>query len=231
MENHKSDSKLVRTDKIVSEEKSESLEHFLNSNPYIALGVPENSSAKEIISAWKKLIIQHHPDKSKNPKAKEISQNLNRAVRKLVGKGGILLKYDPTRDIDNRYENSKEDNFGFPDVSDEEWYAGDEFWEYVVNNWKYTDESLKNEKEANEEKEYVLEIFKNNIYTKNDLLMPGWEERSGNNYRTFYKVGSILNDKNLINFHYKQIASQHKMRIYNSDGQIVFDGSKDSPYN
>lgn len=209
------------------------MERFGNSNPYIVLGVSESSSAKEIASAWKELILQYHPDRNKHPQAKEISQMLNKAIRKLVSKGGALLSYDSNNDFITENEMNQNE---YEDIDDEDWYAGDRFWEILAKaeEGRYSDESLLNQKEAREEKEFILDMYadpRNNLDSQ-ELIMTGWDDngrridkdRNVSGFREFTKIGLS------IQFMSEQTAIRHKKRIYNSKGEIVFDGSDPSFY-
>ncbi|MFM7088371.1 MAG: J domain-containing protein [Candidatus Paceibacterota bacterium] len=237
MENYKPE---IGKNKIPGEKEkdnSKSPERFSSGNPYIVLGVSENFSAKEIVSAWKKLLLEYHPDKSKHPQAKEISQYLNRAIRKLVGKDGALLNYNPDYDAGaGNDENVTDWDFGFPNVSDEEWYVGDRYWEILneAEKGKYSDERLRNKKEANEEKEFILSVFNDPEYglDKNDLIMTGWDDDG----RFIDKEGNVTGNRDFTNIgqsirhHSSETVIRHKKRIYNSKGEIVFDGSKPEEY-
>lgn len=247
MENYKPE---LRKGKVSDNETNiqESLGRFSAGNPYIVLGVTETATAKEIVSAWKKLMLEYHPDKSNHPQAKEIAQYLNRAIRKLVSKDGTLLKYNPENDTEiNDDEDIEEWDFGFPNVSDEEWYAGDKYWEYQ-KNIREKDRGVRNDLNQEElklEKDFVLSLFNDPRYDENSpenndpkfdptkkyiyqnsLIKPDLEEE------TFQIVGSRYTQdngvvKNLIDFNQREKAWKFKKRIYNSDGKIVFDGGSE----
>jgi hypothetical protein len=40
---------------------------FYSDDPHVVLGVEKSAAPHEIKTAWKKLIIKHHPDKGGNP--------------------------------------------------------------------------------------------------------------------------------------------------------------------
>jgi curved DNA-binding protein CbpA len=189
-------------------QESESLERFESNNPYTVLGISENATVEEIKSAWKNLIMEYHPDKSQHPKAKEITQKVIDAVRKLVSKDGTLAGY---RNSGDGFD------YGVSEVSDEEWNWGNDIWHEATNYWKYTDYSLRNQNESQEERDYVLRIFsdKENDLSEYELVMPSWSDDGS--YRIFYRVGYGPGSDGA-----KQMATEHKMRIYNSKGEIVF---------
>ncbi len=228
-----------------STSKKESVKQFSNPNPYIVLGTSENSSAKEIVSAWKKLLFEYHPDKSKHPQAKEISQYLNRAIRRLVGKDGTLLNYNPDY---NKEINDDEDitdwDFGFPNVSDEEWYAGDKYWK-ILNEYRQKSRvrgGLEDKEKLQKEKEFVLQLFKEYADTQENLDNPDFDRTKILFHDTlitadiedhdFRIVGSrrvkpngvIENSINY--FNEKENIWRLKERVYNQEGKIVIDGSK-----
>lgn len=216
---------LNKSQNINSESKSnEDFGSFSDPNPYLVLGISQDASAKDIVSAWKKLIMEYHPDKSKHSKAKEISQFLNKAVRKLVAKDGTLLSYNPEHDTEifNNDEDIKEWDFGFPNVSDEDWYAGDKFWEILNESekGKYTNETLEGEKDAQEERDYVLKLFSNPVYglSEWDTVIPSWDDNGkGLGNRKFSQAVSGA----------EEVCKRHNLRIYNNKGQIVFGTGKD----
>lgn len=222
-----------------------SIKHFSDPNPYIVLGISESSSAKEIVSAWKKLLLEYHPDKSKHHQAKEISQYLNRAIRKLVGKDGTLLNYDPGHDIEIGDDEDITDwDFGFPNVSDKEWYAGDKYWEILDEDRqkKRVSGGLEDKDRLQKEKEFVLRLFEEYGDTQENLDNPDFDRTKILFHDTlitadiedhdFRVVGSRyeIEDGRIENsidiFHEKENIWRLKERVYNSEGKIVFDGSK-----
>ncbi len=224
----------------------ESIEQFSNHNPYIVLGISENLPAKEIVSAWKKLILEYHPDKSKHPQAKEISQYLNRAVRKLVAKDGTFLKYNSDYDaeVSNNDEDIKDWDFGFSNVSDEEWYAGDKYWE-ILNEDRQKNRvrgGLEDKEKLQKEKAFVLQLFKEYADTQENLNDPNFDRSKflfhdtlitadieDHDFRVVGSRDTMKNGiiKNSINmFHEKENIWRLKERVYNQEGKIVIDGSK-----
>ena len=225
--------------------EKESIKQFSSPNPYVVLGISENSSAEEIVSAWKKLLLEYHPDKSKHPQAKEISQYLNRAIRKLVAKDGTLLNYNPDYDkeIDDN-EDITDWDFGFPNVSDEEWYAGDKYWE-ILNEDRQKNRvrsGLEDKEKLQKEKEFVLQLFKEYGDTQENLDNPDFDRMKILFHNTlitadiedhdFRVVGSRHKKKNgmiensIDTFHEKENIWRLKERVYNQEGKIVIDGSK-----
>jgi DnaJ domain len=68
----------------------QNLRHFYSRDPYEVLGVPSTSSSEDIKQAWRKAQRKFHPDINKDPRAMEISQNINIAYNILTGGGGDL---------------------------------------------------------------------------------------------------------------------------------------------
>ena len=64
------------------------LRRFYSSDPYEVLGVPSTATSEEIKQAWRKVQRKFHPDVNKDPRAVEISQNINVAYDTLNNKGG-----------------------------------------------------------------------------------------------------------------------------------------------
>lgn len=52
-------------------------------NPYVVLGVAQNSPFSTCRKAWLKLALQHHPDKSKLPNSKHIFDVISKAYQKV----------------------------------------------------------------------------------------------------------------------------------------------------
>lgn len=48
-------------------------------DPYATLGVPRGADARRLRDAYRRLIRQHHPDRSNDPRATERMQRINRA--------------------------------------------------------------------------------------------------------------------------------------------------------
>lgn len=222
----------------------ESTERFSNHNPYIVLGVSENSSAREIISAWKKLMLEYHPDKSGGPNAKEISQHLNRAVSKLVSKDGTLKEYSLENDTYNEEENVEDWDFGFSNVSDEEWYKGDSYWDILDNDRQKNrvNNLLEDKEKLKEEKEFVLQLYKEYADTQENIDDPNFDRSKflyddtlitvdveDNDFRVVGSRNKLKNGiiENSINtFQEKETIWRLKERVYNQEGKIVIDGSK-----
>ncbi|MEI6281092.1 MAG: J domain-containing protein [bacterium] len=66
------------------------LKRFYSQDPYEVLGVPSNATSEEIKQAYRKVQRKFHPDVSKDPRAGEISQNINVAYSVLTNRGGDL---------------------------------------------------------------------------------------------------------------------------------------------
>jgi arsenate reductase-like glutaredoxin family protein len=66
----------------------QNLRRFYSSDPYEVLGVPSTATSEEIKQVWRKVQRKFHPDVSKDPRAAEISQNINVAYDTLTNKRG-----------------------------------------------------------------------------------------------------------------------------------------------
>ena len=71
------------------------LRRFYSHDPYEVLGIPSTASSEDIKEAWKKSQRKFHPDVNKDPRAIEISQNINVAYGVLTNRGGDLSGSSP----------------------------------------------------------------------------------------------------------------------------------------
>ena len=73
-----------------SNEISQNLKRYYSHDPYVVLGLSRNANGDEIKKAWRGAQAKFHPDRNRDPRAVEISQNINVAYGILNGEGGNL---------------------------------------------------------------------------------------------------------------------------------------------
>jgi curved DNA-binding protein CbpA len=89
-------------------------------NHYQVLGIPITSTAQEVRSAYRQLVLKHHPDRSSDPKSGEIFLAATEAY-KVLGDAEARKRYDAQIALERRLREKRMDqpppsaaNFGWP---------------------------------------------------------------------------------------------------------------------
>ncbi len=62
----------------------ENYDQFYSANPYEVLGLEETATPEDIKNTWMDLLKKLHPDVNTDPRATEITQNINNAYERLI---------------------------------------------------------------------------------------------------------------------------------------------------